>query len=1662
MKKYLSLLTLMLLTLCSTVRAEDETVFSMTAVTGPTEKLATGTTADVTATFVGGSAQVYNGKSSAVALASSSGVINLGGSGASYFHAKLDKALAEGDVITLGDVNGDVYISKSTTKPGSSSTFPYTVTASDGLKGSKDIYIFKGSSGKTFKTCVVTRAAGGGGGGGGVTGTFYSVSATTALSVPASTADLEITATNATITGGKLYATNKRTEAKDMIKSQGGTMAFQLTNNDTFFKLELDNALAAGDKIDVKMQSRTDADLGLWLSKETSRPAAAPTSALNLPTAASAAWVDVTTYTVADGDGICGEKTIYIYRATGKSTYFADFKVTRGAVAERKEITFDFQELCMKLGKGGPWPVNDGGDAGFKIGEGDGAATMHYLGDYNEQGFTWKKKIAYEYVEKDGKNRGEFTFRNKNNTKDKNCGMFSWNHAHYVSLVGLQDGDEVTITYPTGGTVNFASDNLDGATVGSKITSGTKYTVKTTDASTNVTFQMAAASLIYKIVIKTVLPVAPYQVKYVDGTGAELKAAKNYDADIDSKVTASAEDIRSFMVGTTKWVFTESDTITVVDEAVVTKNIVTAKFHEAQNVNYSVVAKSGKVEYVLESGNQEEGEFMMTYPQYVVVDGTSYKAAIDKTTKTYQTELLLNKADQKLEIAYTKHKDNVEILTEPETAAGISTFANANCSGGQAAYSTDDFVKITDKVLTPGKYQMVISMCNATGANANGYWFVFNAVPRGSVLPTEEALRLSMEKDKKDIQEYTKDIEIHTPAYIYMKGGANNIGIDNILFIRSGDLDAAKGYVNLVDSIQKDSLEELTEMYTIHAKEYDVYLSPSKLAVVNDTTYLNMKNGTISIQCTTGKAVKQVEFVYVVDSCWNYITADLGTIEGKKWTMKEGFDKVIFTFTTDVFIGGISVGGAAIPKPTPVGEKGTATYALAEGETHKSGESVDVKNEKGDVVGTLTFGESGGNDFKAAAKNTAVDGYTAFTEGNGTNGNAAGGTFYVFTPKHDGTASAAVVLNANKEFFIMENGTALEAYNGIKESEKVSKAYSFDVKGGSTYKIYCSGSKLGFYGLTYNYQAAVTPTGTETTAKVTYNGTEESDPEGFFTHDADGKFSFNNKFKDASYDGIDFANGLKMEGTTKITFTTPAEATITIVQSTWSDKTLKLDGTELAVADAAEGTGCRIYTIKNVAAGDHTVTRGSGESGIFMIKATYTQAAPVVGGGSADFDFQELCMKLGKFSPVAVNDGGDAGFTVNEAEMHYIGDYPDQEFAWNNRLAYEYVADRGKFTFRNKNGKKDSACGLFSWDYAHYASILNLGDGDKVTINIPTGTVKFVSDNVEGVSAGDAVESGKTYTIKATDGPAHLDIQMDKSTLIGRITIEALGVETVPTIQMSKSTLALVPGATSILTAVVTPASSVVTWQTSNEKVATIAEDGTVTAVAAGTAEISCVWKSETSDKLVEAKCVVTVADVDLATMKVEKTYDFAAMEDTELTTQEEAAGSIWNAANSKNNNVFYCTNEGLELIAIQAALSGGKGWSIVGGKGLELASGAGRCAAVGGIKNGQIVEILYTGNNFYTSDSDDGVSKVALNEGTGRAIYQATEDGMLGFELVKGNDVQKIIIYEGSATVGINDVKNVFDNGAVYNLNGQKVADSLQGLKPGLYIVDGVKVVVK
>ena len=131
---------------------------------------------------------------------------------------------------------------------------------------------------------------------------------------------------------------------------------------------------------------------------------------------------------------------------------------------------------------------------------------------------------------------------------------------------------------------------------------------------------------------------------------------------------------------------------------------------------------------------------------------------------------------------------------------------------------------------------------------------------------------------------------------------------------------------------------------------------------------------------------------------------------------------------------------------------------------------------------------------------------------------------------------------------------------------------------------------------------------------ITFNGANAETKNGetvdagtFFSWNS-AKHNFNSKFNGCTYDGVSYTSGLKMEGATSVSWTSTAEATVTIVQSTWSANTIKLDGTELAVADAEAITGGRVYTVTKVAAGNHSMTRGSGESGVFAIYVEYTGA----------------------------------------------------------------------------------------------------------------------------------------------------------------------------------------------------------------------------------------------------------------------------------------------------------------------------------------------------------------------------------------------------------------------------------------------------------------------
>ena len=157
-----------------------------------------------------------------------------------------------------------------------------------------------------------------------------------------------------------------------------------------------------------------------------------------------------------------------------------------------------------------------------------------------------------------------------------------------------------------------------------------------------------------------------------------------------------------------------------------------------------------------------------------------------------------------------------------------------------------------------------------------------------------------------------------------------------------------------------------------------------------------------------------------------------------------------------------------------------------------------------------------------------------------------------------------------------------------------------------------------------------TPTESKTYT-VWFNGSDEqSTPDYFSFGTSENKHNFNSKFA-GTYDGTSYASGLKMEGTTLIEFTTTSLATIVIVQSTWSEHTIKLDGVEieLATSTTPEGSsGVRVYTIEGIAPGSHKIQRGSGESGVFYVRVVEGSSTaitkPTANGSIIATEFYDL------------------------------------------------------------------------------------------------------------------------------------------------------------------------------------------------------------------------------------------------------------------------------------------------------------------------------------------------------------------------------------------------------------------------------------------------------
>ena len=193
-------------------------------------------------------------------------------------------------------------------------------------------------------------------------------------------------------------------------------------------------------------------------------------------------------------------------------------------------------------------------------------------------------------------------------------------------------------------------------------------------------------------------------------------------------------------------------------------------------------------------------------------------------------------------------------------------------------------------------------------------------------------------------------------------------------------------------------------------------------------------------------------------------------------------------------------------------------------------QTVQIKNEETGVMEDKDrfIYISGGNNPKDLEDNGKGDGF----DGSGETGRLPrSGTYYMITPSKNGTVLVGVILNADKEFFVVDGTDAVEGEKlkdgvvvgmslnvvnadaviapadlvfvdkdgneltpgdggkgGVMVSEKFTGTVQFEAKANHKYYVFCTGSKLGCFGYVF------TPSGDEETTDLVI--WENSDPEG--------------------------------------------------------------------------------------------------------------------------------------------------------------------------------------------------------------------------------------------------------------------------------------------------------------------------------------------------------------------------------------------------------------------------------------------------------------------------------------------------------------------------------------------------------------------------------------
>ena len=362
------------------------------------------------------------------------------------------------------------------------------------------------------------------------------------------------------------------------------------------------------------------------------------------------------------------------------------------------------------------------------------------------------------------------------------------------------------------------------------------------------------------------------------------------------------------------------------------------------------------------------------------------------------------------------------------------------------------------------------------------------------------------------------------------------------------------------------------------------------------------------------------------------------------------------------------------------------------------------------------------------------------------------------------------------------------------------------------------------------------------------------------------------------------ANGLLTaigEGSATITASAGGKSTtckVTVTKKTISVTSVSLDRTSITLEE--EKTTTLIATVKPDDATDKTVTWSSSSASVATVDAngkviaikegaaTITAKAgdksatcevtvkkKIIAVESIELDKTELDLNKGNSTTLSATVKPD-----NATDKTVTWSSVDETIATVDQTGKVIAVGKGETTIKAKAGEKEASCKVNVTVPVESVSLdktnFSIEEGQKATL---TATVKpdDASDKSVMWSSSDAsiasVQNGEVTAIKA--GEATIYANASGKTAECKITVTPKNIP-VESVELNKTNLSLYEGGSETLTATVKPSNATdktVTWNTSDANVATVDQEGKVTAIKEGSATITAKAGEKTAD------CQVTV-----------------------------------------------------------------------------------------------------------------------------------------------------------------------------------------------------------